>query len=467
MQNASLSLIVSVLFLAGLAPRSRAGTQDGARIALHLTTHASKATSRCDTWDVPCTEFQTNGTVGVSYDAYLVVADADPEVGVAGLSCGISYNQMLGTGVDIFTWSFCGALQFPTNGDNGLPWPDAGAGNRMTWDMSSDCQRSLVAGHESEGAHVVAGSFYLYAYSNDVFSVTANTQLTRAEELAVADCGGNSTYLDAAAAGNLHFSHEGTNRGYNPCTGVEDPPPSPDEPPPPPPNPEPRPEPTDSQAAAFMLHVAEAGNARTVCQDAPLHKTDVVTVGTSEHNGKSVYYVYVLGTPHTHYKSYYDPTLVNDGLLALRFGIYYEDSQGEGDKSGPLKVFSWNSCGASGGTRGDWPAPLSGNTLVMDWCETAEVVPFGYFYVAAYAPSTMSLVGFPATGKVEYSTCAGTQEFTPVDPVQVGWVALHGGSIGLDTDGCNPAVEPCTQSPTPVRSITWGQLKSRYKGEQD
>lgn len=463
MKSTSIPALAAIVFLLPAAP-GLAGTQDGARFALHLSTHAAK-TGMCNTWDVPCTEFRTNGAVGVGYDAYLVVAGAAAEPGIAGLSCGIDYDSQSGHGVDAFSWTFCSALQFPTEGENGLPWPDAGAGIRMTWDLSSDCQRSLVPGHENEGAHVVAGSFYLYAYSNDVFAITPNTQLYSGGELAVADCAGNVSSLRDDAGGSLHFSHEGTNRGLNPCTGVEDPPPSPEDPPPPPPDPEPRPEPDSLQQAAFMLHVVDAVNGRTVCEDAPLRKTDVVTKGTSEHNGKAGYYVYVLGTPLVYDK--YGYSFTNDGLLALRFGINYDTGTGQGSSADPLKVFSWNSCGASGGVMDNWPEPLSGNTLVLEDCQPAEVVSFGYFYVAAYAPATMSLVGFPFTGKVEYSSCTAVHEFVPVDPVQVGWVALHGGSIGLDTDGCNPAVEPCTSSPVPAQPMTWGKLKSRYRGDPD
>jgi len=462
MKSTSILVLASIVFLLPATP-GFAGTQDGARFALHLTPHAARV-GMCDTWSVPCTQFKTDGAVGVGYDAYLVVAGAAAEPGIAGLSCGIAYDSQIGHGADAFSWTSCGALQFPTEGENGLPWPDSGAGIRMTWDMNSDCQQVLVPGYENQGGHVVAGSFYVYAYSNDVFQITPNTQILSGDELAVSDCAGNISYLDDSAAGNLHFSHAGTNRGYNPCTGIEDPPPDPEEPPPPPPDPTPRPTPTSVQDAAFMLHVVDAVNPRTVCEDAPLRKTDVVTMGTSEHNGRSVYYVYVLGTPRTHYEVRYGQAeFKNDGLLGLRFGIDYDQGGGQGDKSSPLKIFSWNSCGASGGPTPAWPEPMSGNTLVLQDCQPAEVVPFGYFYVAAYAPATMSFVGFPSTSKVEYSTCANTLAFNPVDPVQVGWVALHGGSIGLDTDGCNPAVEPCTSSPAPAQPMTWGKLKSRYR----
>jgi hypothetical protein len=43
-----------------------------------------------------------------------------------------------------------------------------------------------------------------------------------------------------------------------------------------------------------------------------------------------------------------------------------------------------------------------------------------------------------------------------------GWVSLGGAALGLDSDGCNPALEPCVRSVVATEPITWGALKTKY-----
>ena len=83
---------------------------------------------------------------------------------------------------------FCASgLEFP-NGPTGSStdeWPASGGGNRLTWDSSIDCQTTTLG---MDGVHAVAGSFYVYAYSDDLFQVTPNNNLSTAPELQVGDC---------------------------------------------------------------------------------------------------------------------------------------------------------------------------------------------------------------------------------------------------------------------------------------
>ena len=99
--------------------------------------------------------------------------------------------------------------------------------------------------------------------------------------------------------------------------------------------------------------------------------------------------------------------------------------------------------------------------MIFEHCQEKEVVVGGYFYVSTYSPATMSLVGFPNTGQVKVANCAAA-ELIPIDPGQAGWVSLGGAAKGLDTDGCNPALEPCGQGTVPVQPSTWGRIKKRY-----
>ena len=97
----------------------------------------------------------------------------------------------------------------------------------------------------------------------------------------------------------------------------------------------------------------------------------------------------------------------------------------------------------------NWPASGTGNTIVWgkDTCEPGPVAVAGYFYVGAYSPSTMSIVGWPATGLVKTANCLGAEAVfdDTLGLTQVGWVSLGGAVKGQDSDGCNPAVEICNE----------------------
>ena len=89
----------------------------------------------------------------------------------------------------------------------------------------------------------------------------------------------------------------------------------------------------------------------------------------------------------------------------------------------------------------------------------------GYFYLTAYSPSLMSIVGFPHnTGVVKTADCSSAESLPDqtLGLDKIGWISLGGAAKGTDTDGCNPALEPFNQEPTPVLPTTWGQIKARY-----
>jgi hypothetical protein len=71
--------------------------------------------------------------------------------------------------------------------------------------------------------------------------------------------------------------------------------------------------------------------------------------------------------------------------------------------------------------------------------------------------------GHPETGVVSVSDCEGSEiAFDRVIPMErMGWVSFGGAASGSDADGCNPAGESC-ERPVPVRTTTWGAIKSRF-----
>ena len=184
-----------------------------AKVALHLKPHAANACLTPPT--IPCSNYTTAGRVGVSYDAYLVVADVSPFEGIKGLSCGLEYDPALASGVDLYSWTVCAdGLEWPNEGPNGI-WPASGGGNRITW---TTCQ---THNYVPNGAHAVAGVFYVYAYSADQLHIIENNNLDSGPELKVANCAALEAFLPPAYGGRVDFSPTGTSAGYNPCNNHE------------------------------------------------------------------------------------------------------------------------------------------------------------------------------------------------------------------------------------------------------
>ena len=143
-----------VLLFALLVPQiSKAGDLDLAKVSLHLKPHITNACQTPPT--LPCSQYKTNGNTGISYDAYLVVADVKTFSGVGGVSCGINYDPAPQSGVDLYCRTLCAdGFEWPNSGPTGV-WPAAGAGNRITW---TTCQRNWIY---PSGIHAVAGVFYV------------------------------------------------------------------------------------------------------------------------------------------------------------------------------------------------------------------------------------------------------------------------------------------------------------------
>lgn len=190
----------------------------GPKFALHVQSHAAKASLVCTTADptdplnnIGCSGFTTTGDVGVGYDLYLVIGQADSN-GVAGATFGIRYDGGTpadGSGIDVVgPWTLCATgLEFPSNN-----WPDTGEGNVITWN-TANCGTRLIA---PDGRHGTAGVFYIYAYSADTFTITPHLKQQGGPNLEVANCNGASFKLDANS-GILGSVAIGGGSGCNPC----------------------------------------------------------------------------------------------------------------------------------------------------------------------------------------------------------------------------------------------------------
>lgn len=453
------SLLVAFMSWA-IAPAAAASTgRAHPKIALHVAAHAAKTSIDCDHWPVPCSDFVTAALPPTPADIYMVLAGGD-SLGFAGLSCGLEYDDGQGRGVDVLSWTFCGDWQVPST-----EWPASMSGSRMTWNASLRCQETSLG---DDGVHALAGVFYVYAYGDDAFRIIEHPRLVSGPELKVADCKNDIYFLDPREdVGEVRFvnmDYMQYRTGFNPCTkagtypGTLPPPPQPPEPPPPLPGPPPPP--TEPQDAAVVLHIGEA-NPRIGCDGFPASAEDVVTAAEADPEGLP-YYVYVLGSPRV--PEGYDPARYeyDPGLTGLRFGIAY-GSAGEGDG---LRVFSWQSCAGSALTGDRWPEPGSGITLTWGGsCQKSALAMGGYFYVAAYSPSVMSVAPFPGKESVAFADCHNYGgDFIPLDINRVGWLSMGGAMMGLDADGCNPLLGPCN-GPTAVTPTTWGRLKTKFTNE--
>jgi hypothetical protein len=217
-------LMVAFAVLLMASPSADAGTQDGSVVTVHAKAHTTKATTICTTWmpTIPCSAYITEWALDSAADVYLVVGKAPDVVkGIAGMSCGILYDNAIGSGVDVFGWTLCADLEF-TNGAASCPpdlppceWPISGGGNRITWVRTTNCQRTVIA---PDGIHAIAGAFYLFAYSPDAFQITPNNNL-QIPELAVADCDASTTYLvDGMGGRRAGWVGFGFRSGCNPCS---------------------------------------------------------------------------------------------------------------------------------------------------------------------------------------------------------------------------------------------------------
>lgn len=198
-------------------------SQANAKLLVHLQPLTVK--NQCGTRGTPrCEQANTTGSLYPAfYFAYLVLADGNAATGIGGLQCGVNYDPALHAGVDIFTWTLCATLEFPSGGPNGA-WPASGSGNLITWDSTNSCQR-FEPGGAGSGVVANAGYFYCGAYSADQLSVIPRPVDGQA---IVADCNGATSVIAGNGAppgglshlGSAAFSANGDMPGFNPCDGL-------------------------------------------------------------------------------------------------------------------------------------------------------------------------------------------------------------------------------------------------------
>jgi hypothetical protein len=219
--KSTLPLLAVVASLSALAT-SNAQAQPGvpneyAKIVAHIVPVTTSQPCGSSKATVKCEDMVVRGDLissGEYYYLYIVATDGDPRSGFGGVQFGISYNSATRQGVDVFSWTLCGTLEFAMTG-----WPAANTGTLITWD-TSNCQNDEPNG-AGTGVMAVAGYFYVGAYSPDQFKVTVRPNDGEAK---VADCQafeakveGPLVHFSQSHLGYVSFSAGAETEGYNPC----------------------------------------------------------------------------------------------------------------------------------------------------------------------------------------------------------------------------------------------------------
>gem|GEM_PF-1543336 len=186
-------------------------SNSNARLMLHVAAPTTK--SPCVSGQLAnCRDAVTRGDlapIGGTGPWYFVYLLATRFTELGGLQCGIDYDQGRSDGdanlqgIDVFGWTLCATLEFPTPGTRS--WPKPGSGNSLTWDTANRCQT---------GATAVGGFFYLAAYSADILKIIPRPIDGVAR---VANCGATQNLVLDEYLGTARFSFGGAIAGYNPC----------------------------------------------------------------------------------------------------------------------------------------------------------------------------------------------------------------------------------------------------------
>jgi hypothetical protein len=211
-RRAGAVLAALLILVAGLLARSdsAAGPNTNAKLLLHVAPVVSKGIGACGVAIPDCFGLVTAAPLNPEgYFVYLLVSDLDPEAGIGGLQCGVSYDPAPGSGIDVVSWRLCAAAEYPHG-----TWPEVGGGNFIAWNIGSShpvtgCQKDPVA---------VAGYFYISTYSPDRLALRPFPVDGRVK---VADCLPFPFEYDLTnhIPNPLGFVDIGGGAGANPCQG--------------------------------------------------------------------------------------------------------------------------------------------------------------------------------------------------------------------------------------------------------
>jgi hypothetical protein len=411
------NLLITALAVAVCAPSARAHDNKPS-LSLHV---ASAQGASCTSAPSDLSSINTSVPGAGDYAAYIVVNVPNSDYsGMDHFNFGTWYEA---AGVQITGWHPCASRDYPSS-----EWPQPGSNVTVAW---GTCENRST---------FVAGWFDMTATGPGSISITGGDDHT----VWMVGCGLRSYSLDEtdlgwAAVGPQADGRTGCNPFLSSCSYGKAPP---------------IPRNYVPGDNAIVLHVA--GDDHNTCYDVPTSSDQVVTRASADAGGGARYNVYVIGVPKADEE-------MSWGLAGIEFGIDY--SRGE-PGSDPLIVQSWTSCSDLEFSGANWPQSGTGNMLTWvspENCQTAGMVPAGYFTVSAYAPSSMVLIPHPVSGFAKVANCGGAEAVIEnyVKPARIGWVSMGGGIHNASSAGCNPLLEPC-DAVTPVQPTTWGKVKTLY-----
>jgi len=202
----------------------------------------------------------------------------------------------------------------------------------------------------------------------------------------------------------------------------------------------------DNERAAIALHIAPANSytGTQICHPpltAPTLVVQVPTVTVDNEVGP-FYWTYMLACNGS------DST----GLAGMEFGIQYPPSiviYGNTNCTYGYESTGWPASG--GGTLIVWASGPNCQNVLSEPGVPHTVIGFGgYFYMAVYAPSQMSITPRPNSGFAKVADCSSREDdLTGLVPSRLGMAGFGG------LPGYNPCVSPVTVTPS-----TWSGIKN-------
>lgn len=202
---APLGLISTLLALAPVPPVF-AGPNKDVKLVLHAVPTSKIAGTTCfsglpDGYKNVTTEAKL---APQDYLVYVLITDFDVDAGVAGVQFGITYDDSMGSGIDIDQWQNCTLYEWPMD-----HWPDSGTGNLLTWNQAEDCQAK---------APIPVGFFFLTAHSPDRFKLIPRPVdgLARVAICGISQQARPGETVNNVKIENLGWIDFGKGPGYNP-----------------------------------------------------------------------------------------------------------------------------------------------------------------------------------------------------------------------------------------------------------
>ena len=167
------------------------GPSTNAKIALHVRPQGAQNCLTPSALGVAYSDIVTSAPVGVPTQVYVLVAGVDQAVGISGVTFDVDFDP-----AKMFTeWHACGAW---------MSLPELNLGHQIVWRQDTQCQTTVLG---SDGAHAIAGMYYVYAYEASIMQVVAPPK----GPATVMDCNGRLNEVETCL-GAVGFGLDGSSQ---------------------------------------------------------------------------------------------------------------------------------------------------------------------------------------------------------------------------------------------------------------